>query len=100
MTRLLVEPGPFIDNVDAPLAPVKVILVLVPVTLNDLIVCVGTEVTFKVVLLLKTIISVAAGVVRVGLQLVDVAQLSPDAPIQVYVVCAFALFIKMNILNH
>src|SRR6218665_371304 len=86
ITRLLASVGPLIDNVLAA-APVNVILLLL-VTVNDRMVCVGTAVTFSVVPLLNTIISVAAGVVRVGDQFVDTAQLAPVAPIHAYVVCA------------
>ena len=67
------------------------VIAVFPETDSCPIVCVGTLVTVCVVPLLKTSTSFDAGVVRVGVQLVLVAQEPPAAWFHVYVVCAKTL---------
>src|SRR5712664_3818877 len=64
---------------------------VLPETVNRPIVCAGTAVTVCVVPLLNASRSFVAGVVRVGVQFVLVAQEPPASWFHVYVVCAKTL---------
>jgi hypothetical protein len=85
--RAFDDAGAVIVNKPVVIADCKLTSVF-PVTISCPMVPVGTAVTVSVVPLLNWIMSFKAGVVRVGDQFVATAQLPPEAPIQVYVVCA------------
>jgi hypothetical protein len=93
--RAFDDAGAVIVNKPVVIADCKLTLVF-PVTISCLMVPDGTAVTVIVVPLLNCIISVVAGVVRVGDQFVLTAQLPPVAPIHVYVVCALANAAKVT----
>ena len=87
--RAFDDAGAVIVNKPVVIADCKLTSVF-PVTSSRPIVPDGTAVTVSVVPLLNWIMSLTAGVVRVGDQFVATAQLPPEAPIHVYVVCALS----------
>ena len=81
-----------LEIVSVTAAPDDSVALTLPMNRRRPIVCCGKLVTMHVAVVapLKTRMSVVAGVVRVGVQFVDVVQLELAVLFQVYVVCANA----------